>query len=157
MKLVRKYGICCAALLALIAFILLMATPALTQTHGNITLSVKGMTAIFGGDNGEPLGTSLTAWILLLIGLLCALFLAAVPYVKGIKLGKKILALLGLCTAVLLLVAGILAFCPVADINAKAGLNTGYGLGAGWVFGGILLILASLGAGLDPVLTLLDK
>ncbi len=152
MKLVRKFGIYCAVLLALIAFILLMATPAAYASGYGLTVNYDGIKAIFGGDNGDPVKVALIAWILLLIGLLGGICLAVLPFIKAVKLDGKVLALIGLCVAVLFLVAGILAFCPVAEIGVD-GLN----LGAGWIIGGILLILSACGAAFDPVLTILGK
>ena len=150
MKNARKFGIYCAALLAIIGFILLMATPALTASGYGLTVNVKGTTAIFGANGGEPIKVALVAWILSLIGLVFTLCLCAIPFIKAVKLSKNAIALCGLLVAVLFIVAGILAFCPSAEVG---GMN----VGAGWIIGGILFILAGLGAACDPILTLLGK
>ena len=147
MKLVRKFAIYCAIVLALIAFILLLATPAVTVNGYTL---FEGVTAIFGDKYLKPIGVALAAWILLLIALLCSISLAVLPFIKSIKLSKKIVALLGCLTAIILLVSAILAFCPTAELEGGT-------LGGGWIVGGILLILAAVGIACDPVLTLLDK
>lgn len=151
MKLVRKYGIYCGLLFALVAFILMLATVAVSSpVYGGITLVVKGTTAIFGNDGVAAYGTALAAWILALIGLLVVAFLAIVPFVKGNKPAKKIGAFIGLGVAVLFLVAGILVLC----VNAEAKFET---LGAGWIIAGIFFLVGAAGIAIDPVLVLLGK
>jgi len=150
MKLVRKYGIYCGLLFALVAFILMLATVAVSSTGYGITLAVKGTTAIFGTDGVAGYGTALAAWILALIGLLVVAFLAIVPFVKGNKPAKKIGAFIGLGVAVLFLVAGILVLC----VNGEAKAQT---LGAGWIVAGIFFLVGAAGIAIDPVLVLLGK
>ena len=150
MKNVRKYGLYCAVVLALIAFILLLATPALIASSEYLVLTVKGTAAIFGANGGSPIGVALAAWILLLIGLLCGICLAVLPFIKSVKLSKNAFALLGCLVAVVFLVVGILVFCIAADKEP-------FWIGGGWGTAGILLILAAFGAGLDSVLTLARK
>ena len=150
MKLVRKYGIYCGLLFALVAFILMLATVAVSSTGYGLTIAVKGTTAIFGNDGVAGYGTALAAWILALIGLLVVAFLAIAPFVKGNKPAKKIGAFIGLGVAVLFLVAGIL----VLSVNGEAKFET---LGAGWIIAGIFFLVGAAGIAIDPVLVLLGK
>ncbi len=157
MKLIRKFGIYCACLFTVIAFVLLMATPALNKTVTNPftqETSVEGFagtTAIFGNEYFEPSGIALTAWILVLVAILGIAFLIVVPFIKALKLDPKLLGLIALGVALLLVVAAILAFLPCV------GYNVGAGVGIGWAFAGILLFLAACGLACDPLLTILGK
>ncbi len=136
MKKLKEYGLLIFAgglLFALVAFILMMATIAISGTIFGVTVELSGVKAIFGTENAEPNGAALTAWILLLIALLGGIAAVVLPLVK-VKLPDIAIVGVKALVAVLLLVAGILAFC----LTSVAG---GGNLGAGWIIAGILLIL----------------
>ena len=118
---------------AIIAFVLLLATPAVVAGTDYVSVNMSGTTVIFGNEYADPVGVALAAWILLLIALIAGL---AVIVLDLLKLKLPAIAFLGikLLVAVLFLVAGILAF----TVASAAGVGS---LGAGWVIGGILLIL----------------
>lgn len=148
--------------LAVVAAILMIATPAIDVTvnslgGGSTHKYVNGATALFGAKetydfvvvsgtavtNPAPLG--LVGWILLLVGAIVIVLGAVLPAIKE-KLGKFAIAL-DLVAFILLLLAGIFAFCVVASFYSNNGYNSvpsGAAIGFGWVMAGILAILGAL-------------
>ena len=162
MKKVLKFAGIISAVLALIGFILLMATPVATFTvqvgSSKSVTAWDGMNAIFGvgsvraGDNasdfsGNLAWSGLLAWIFALVALLILIAGVVLPLLK-VKAMDKFAGLLNLVAVGLLIVAGIFAFISKATFyaaNDSAVISSDdLQIGAGWVIGGILFILAGL-------------
>ena len=148
MKRLKAFGnliFCGGVVLGLVAFILFMATPAVSTDAGGF----DGINAIFGGKVWgiayKPLGTALAAWILVLIAVVFGLCAFVLGFLK-VRLPDIAAAGIKCLVAILLLVAGILAFCVAGDFDAGT-------VGAGWVIGGILAIVGALAAACPAVLT----
>ncbi|MBO4541091.1 MAG: hypothetical protein J5736_03860 [Bacilli bacterium] len=160
MKSVIKFSGLIAAVLAIVAFILQLATPAITNINLLITTgSVSGTTAIFGkGDDSALAWSALLAWIFVLVSIVALCAVSILPLL-GIKALEKYENLILFCVAGLLLVSGIFMFIvlPVWWSANGAGNNTAGSLGAGWIVGGILSILAACCAGLKPASEILGK
>ena len=143
-------------ILAVVALILLIATPAVTYTMSSgllgtkSTYSVAGTAAIFGSKDPEYALT--WAGLLSFIFVACALVILLLLCVMSLT--KKKFALAGICRFVaagLLIVAGVFVFFEVAAFKAANGdgsfswgnlANATYALGAGWLVSGILAIVA---------------
>ena len=165
MKTFLKFSGAISAVLALVTFILMMATPAVSYTvsalGGSSTTYYDGVKAIFGdGDNYGPSWAGLMSWIFVLVSLLILVAGVVLPLLK-VKALQKFAGLLNLLAVLLLVASGIFMFCEVPAFQAAAGdasFSIGgaggtYGLGAGWVIGAIL----SLGAGAVAILpTVMD-
>ena len=101
MKKVLQFAGLISLALAAVAFILMMASPAVVYTSGSSTVSFAGTLAIFGGEidlaQAVVLGASeakvavmgLLAWILVLIGMIIVLCGVILPLLKTI-ISKKI-------------------------------------------------------------------
>jgi hypothetical protein len=159
MKKVLKFAGIISAALALVGFILLMATPVATFTvqvgSSKSVTAWDGMNAIFGvgsvrnGDNasdfsGNLAWSGLLAWIFALVALLILIAGIVLPLAKVTVL-EKFAGILNLVAVGLLVVAGIFAFVSKATFYAanESSLLSSNDLqiGAGWVIGGILFIL----------------
>ena len=163
MKTFLKFSGAISAVLALVTFILMMATPAVLYTENVLGTvhEVPGVNAIFGsGDNYGPSWAGLMSWIFVLVSLLILVAGVVLPLLK-VKALQKFAGLLNLVAVLLLVASGIFMFCEVPAFTAAAGDASfswggaagGYGLGAGWVIGAIL----SLGAGAVAILpTVMD-
>lgn len=158
-----------AAVLAIVAFILFMATPG--AMSGN-DIVAKGTTMLFGKKEavtvvGINLGTAetklawsaLLAWIFVLVALIILLLGIILPLLK-VKALEKFAGILNLVAVVLLVVAGIFAFVSLAVFCSANGLDSvpeKWSLGAGWVIAGILAIAAGAIAILPAVMDLIGK
>ena len=150
MKKYLKFAGFCAFVLVVVAFILIMATPALAYSNGD--LSIKGLSVLFGGESnilGFQVKTlslapvALVGWILLIVSLVALLGGTALPIVnsKYAKLG----GLANLCAGVLLVVAGVLLCFTKANLGAANSTDfTNWGLGAGWIVSIILVFLGGV-------------
>lgn len=138
--------------LALLGFILMMATPAIVY-DGDALL--KGTEAIFGGKNYDPVTLALLAWIFGLLGILALGALVVLPLLK-IKALDKFAGFIALGLCLLFLVVGIFMFCVRSAAYSGSILNIGT-IGAGWVIGGILFVLAGLVVALPGLMKLLKK
>ena len=173
MKKLFKFAGLAAALLALIGFILIMATHVANYKDGNLSGYFEGMNAIFGtgktsttvgsitavGDFDDKLAWSgLLAWIFALLAILALVCVSVLPLLK-VKALDKFLGLITLVAAGLLIVAAIFAFVSKGVLFAVNEYNNAndWTLGAGWVIGGILFILAGGVAACPVVLGLLGK
>lgn len=160
MKKVLKFAGIISAVLALVAFILLMATPVASYKNGNTTGYYEGMNAIFGTGkanlanggvsitsdfDGKLAWSGLLAWIFVLIALIILVLGVVLPLLKVTAL-QKFAGILNLAAVCLLIVAAIFAFISRAVFwSVNEWNNSDYwSLGAGWIIGGILLILAGL-------------
>ena len=153
MKKFLEFAGFCALGLALVGFILMMATPAVVTKDADALL--KGTEAIFGGKNFDPVILALLAWIFGLLGILVLCALVVLPLLK-IKALDKFAGLIAFGLCALFLVVGIFMFCVRASANADSLFNIGY-IGAGWVIGGILFVLAGLVVALPGLMKLLKK
>ena len=160
MKQLIKFSGIIAAVLAIVVFILQLASPAITGANvfgvGNGTYA--GTTAIFGNENIKLAWSALLAWIFVLIAILVLCAVSVLPLL-GIKALEKFENLILFCVAGLLLVAGIFMFVTVPAFMAANGVTNYVNgtLGAGWIIGGILAILAACCAGLKPASEILGK
>lgn len=145
-----------AAALVLAAFIFLLAGNGLVYTNGNVTLTVKGVEVIFGGDYTLA-ATALIAWILVLLSMLALIAVSVLPLLK-VKALDKFAGLITLCAAGLLIVAAILIFVSkAAFVGANSSLFKNYSLSFAFVFAGILSIFAGIIAALPACFNLLGK
>ena len=145
-----------AAVLALAAFIFLLAGNGLIYKNGNLSLTIPGVNVIFGGDY-KLAATALIGWILVLLAMLALITVSVLPLLK-INALDKFSGLITLCSAGLLLVAAILIFCSkAAFVGANGSLYNNYGLTFAFVFAGILSILAAGVAALPACMNLLGK
>ena len=130
--------------LALLGFILFMATPAITY-EGHT--AAEGATAIFGKQgnlvDAKPSVLALIAWILILAGMILLAFMIIMMFVKKDFYGK-FANLFNVILAIAFILAAILSFFTVPTFfSANGGGNSdGFVLGAGWIIGAILVILA---------------
>ena len=167
--------------LAAVGFILMMATHALTYhtagSLGEANAWSSGVAVIFGkgpaqssgnilgfggtlnGDfDGKLAVTALLAWIFALAAMIILLLGVVLPLLK-IKALEKFAGLLNLIAVGLLVVGGVLLFFT---LPAFAGANEWnsqdhWALGAGWVIGAILFILAGVVAILPTAADFLGK
>ena len=159
MKKFLKFSGICAFLLALVAFILMMATPAVMYKGDDVI--AKGIVAIFGSKDKvamftvetKPAWSALLAWIFVLVDLLVLCLGVVLPLLKVKKI-EKFAGLMNLCAVVLLVLAGVFMFIttPVFyNVNGVDSVPSNVALGAGWVIAGILAILAGVVAILPAV------
>ena len=168
MKKFLKFSGIVAALLAVVAFILFMACPGVKSGSDVVA---KGTTLIFGKkETSTVLGVTFTgetklawsallAWIFVLVALVILLLGVILPLLKVNAL-EKFAGLLNLVAVVLLVVAGVFAFLSLAVFCSANGIDSvpeKWTLGAGWVIGGILAIVAGVCAILPAAVDLLGK
>ncbi len=136
---------------AVIAFVLMMATNAMTVDNGILgKFDISGTTAIFGHKStglldleykAAPL--ALIAWILILAGMLVVLCGIVLPLLK-VKALEKFSGILDIVALACFVLAGIFMFIVIPSFaGANEWNNTdGITIGAGWVIGGIFAIVA---------------
>ena len=168
MKNFLKFSGVIAMVLAIVAIILMMATPVLiydgtvlgTKVHDEIV----GTNAIFGAENTKLAWAALLAWIFVLVAAVVLLAGVVLP-LFGIKALQKFAGVLNLCVVCLLVVAGIFMFITKgAFINANndswnvvGTLLKDYKMGVGWVIGAILAIAGGVIAILPACVNLVSK
>ena len=146
-----------ALVVAIIGFILMMSTHSLEYVNGNAHGWYDGTSAIFGSGkylagwgglsvvdafNGNLAWNALLAWIFALVAMLILCLGVVLPLLK-VKALEKWAGLLNLIAVGLLIVGGIFMFFTVPSFASANEFNTDhYSLGAGWVIGGILFIIA---------------
>lgn len=177
MKKFLQFASFIACALGLVAFVLLMVTPAIKNTVtvlGSTTVTTyAGMAALFAGGqvvsrsgsttlstafDGKAAPVALIAWILLLVAILAMVVSFLLPLLK-VKVDAKILSLVALCGAILLLVAGILLFFTLPSF-AKANewsSTDNTNLAFGWVLSAILALVGAVIGVLPSVLALVKK
>ena len=153
MKKFLEFAGFCAFGLALVGFILMMATPAVVTKDADALLSGTG--AIFGGEYADPVVLALLAWIFGLLGILVLCAVLVLPLLK-IKVLDKFAGFIAFGLCLLFVLVGVFMFCVRASANADSMFNIGY-IGAGWVIGGILFVLAGLVVALPGLMKLLKK
>ena len=161
MKKLAKLAPLCGAVLAVVAFILVMATPALTMDAFGGKIEIAGTSAIFGETTTllgktiqvyNPSWAALIGWILLIVAFV-VLVLSTCGELLGVKALKglnKLFNIIGACS--LIVAAILLALVVPTFMGANDMSGEGMGIGAGWVIAVILSGLGGLGA-LLPVLS----
>ena len=154
-----------SAVLALAAFIFLLAGNGLVYRSGDSAWFVPGTRAIFGGDvktilgtvEYKPAATALIAWILVLIAALILIVGAVLPLLK-INALEKIAGLLNLIAVGSLIVAGILLFFTKgAFSSANSNAFDDYKLTFAFVFAAILAIAGGVIAILPAAMDFIGK
>ena len=171
MKKFLKFSGICAALIGLVAFILMLATPGILKLGDNAAHVYPGTTVIFGGKavlssggaslsaftyNGSAL--EIIAFILALLALVVVIVGIILPALK-INALQKFAGILNIFAVVCFVLAGVFMFIAIPTFSAaNDNMNLdGYGLGAGWVIGGILYIAAGVVAILPAAVNLMGK
>ena len=176
MKKLFKFAPLCALLLAIVAFILLLAGQALVHDYQVLGQSMhdfySGPVVLFGQGDAAVLGTSVkyaaddgikSAWnailaFIFIIVALAALILSSIMVFVKIKAIEKFGGIIALVAGGLLLVGGIfMFFTKDAFASANDAQLDGYALGAAWVIGAILAILGGVVSALPAVLALVEK
>ena len=147
-----------AAVVAIVAFVLMLACPALqyVPTYGD-TLYIQGVDAIFGKTSSHDFGgvvtasatvykataSAIIAFVLLIVAIVILILGAILPLCK-INALNKFSGLLNLIAVVALVAAGILIFIEKPCFVAAQGneLYKDYALAAGWIISAICAIVA---------------
>ena len=173
MKKVLQFAGIISLALGVIAFVLFLATPGIVLKSGNSQYNYPGTTVLFGSkeavtvlgfDTGatavtKPSVLALVGWILLIVGLLIVLAGVVLPLLK-VKALEKYSVILNIAACVLFVLAGIFAFIVLPTFYSANGYDSvpDYAsIGAGWVIGGILAILAGLFAVLPAAASFVNK
>lgn len=165
MKKYLKFSGIVAAVFALVAFILLMATTGVFYKYGNSQYNYAGTTVLFGAEEQtwlgtvkvKPAATGLIGWILIIVALVIILLGIILPLLK-VKALEKFAGVLNLVAVAALITAGILlffskgAFCSANEWNADDAH-----LGAGWVIAAILAIVGGACAILPAAVDFVGK
>lgn len=152
MKKVLQFAGLISLVLGVIAFILMMATPAVIQPLVGDTQTVyAGTTAIFGKTESTILGDVVTkpsalaliGWILLLVAMIIVALGVILPLFK-VKALEKFSGILDIVALACFVVGGIFMFLVVPTFYAANEWDVGdkTQIGAGWVIGGIIAIAA---------------
>ncbi|MCR5514378.1 MAG: hypothetical protein K6F36_02950 [Bacilli bacterium] len=166
MKTFLKYSGFLAAVIAVVGFILMMATPAFS----NGDHVINGTAAIFGEDLGEVLGLSghldaawsaTLGWILAIIGMIALILGVVLPLLKL----EKFAGLVNLIALVALVIAGVFIFisqpCSVTGSGYGGSATTNpysdHTLTATWIIAAILYIAAGAIAILPAAMDLFGK
>ena len=141
MALLKKFGALIGFVLGLVGFILVSVTDAIKVDLGMLGEgSVAAKHILFGADNSKVVAVELIGWVLGLIALLLLLVLVIGQLAK-VEAINKLGGILGLGVGCALILAGVLAFFVVPAYMGTYGLSgNGYGIGAGWVIGGVLMV-----------------
>ena len=151
--------------LAVIAFVLMMVTNAMTVSGLLGDYVVGGTSAIFGHQSTGLLDPdlklaplALIGWILVLVGLIVVLLGVVLPLLK-INALEKFSGILDIVALVCFVLGGIFMFVVIPSFASANGWNTtdGVTIGAGWVIGGILFIVAGAFAILPAAAAFLGK
>lgn len=158
-----------SAVLAIVAFILMLAGKALVYETSSAQYFVSGSRALFGGKEEtllgtaeyKPAATALIAWILVLAAIIILVAGVVLPLLK-VKALEKVAGLLNLVAVCALVVGGILLFFtqPVFNAANETALGTiydDYKLGAAYVIAAILAILGGVVAILPAAMDFIGK
>ena len=152
MKKVLQFAGLISLVLGVVAFILMMATPAVIQPLVGDTQTVyAGTTAIFGKTESTILGDVVTkpsvlaliGWILMLVAMIIVALGVILPLFK-VKALEKFSGILDIVALACFVVGGIFMFLVVPTFYAANEWDVGdkTQIGAGWVIGGIVAIAA---------------
>ena len=172
MKKFLKFSGAVAFVLALVAFILLMATHSVVYAD-NTANWYSGISAVFGGGTAQVniMGWSnsgsvdaklawpaLLGWILVLVAMVILLAGVILPLLK-VKALDKFAGILNLVAVLALVTGGILVFFTVPAFAAANEWNDakGWTLGAGFIVAAILAILGGLVAILPAAVAFIEK
>lgn len=177
MKKLLKFAPLCALLLAVVAFILLLASNGLTYANevGGQKLTgfysasavmfgqgkyqaASGGVSITADFDGKGAWNAVLAFIFVIVALLALLVSAITVFVK-VKALEKFGGLIALVAGGLLLVAGIFVFFTKGAFAAANdyGDMENWSVGAGWIVAAILAILGGLVSACPAVLALVEK
>lgn len=172
MKKALKFAGLAAFVLALVAFILLMATNGvLFKYEGTLVSgesSAAGTTVLFGKTEHTVLGDLVTkaapmaliGWILIILALVALCLGVILPLLK-VKGSEKLAGLLNMAAALVLVVAGVLLFFTVSSFTSANEVNKElvkyYHLGGGWIVAAILAILGGVVAVVPACVDFLGK
>lgn len=152
MKKVLQFAGLISLVLGVVAFILMMATPAVIQPLVGDTQTVyAGTTAIFGKTESTILGDVVTkpsvlaliGWILILVAMIIVALGVILPLFK-VKALEKFSGILDIVALACFVVGGIFMFLVVPTFYAANEWDVADNtqIGAGWVIGGIIAIIA---------------
>ena len=164
MKKFLKFSGIIAAVVAIIAFILLLATNGAILKSGNSQWNYEGTLVLFGGERPRLFSSrhfqasvpGLIGWILVLSAIVILLLGVVLPLIK-VKALDKFAGLLNLIAVIALIVGGILVFFAASAFVSANDLSKDTTLGVGWVFAGILAIVAGVLAILPAVFDFVGK
>lgn len=167
MKKVLQFSGLISLVLAIVAFILMMASDAVIQPiAGNTQTVYAGTTAIFGKTESTILGDVVTkpsalaliGWILILVGMIIVCAGVVLPLLK-INALEKFAGILNLVALVCFVLGGIFMFLVVPTFYAanEWDVQDSTKIGAGWVIGGIVAIVAGAFAILPAAAAFLGK
>lgn len=167
MKKVLQFSGLISLVLAIVAFILMMASDAVIQPiAGNTQTVYAGTTAIFGKTESTILGDVVTkpsalaliGWILILVGMIIVCAGVVLPLLK-INALEKFAGILNLVALVCFVLGGIFMFLVVPTFYAanEWDVQDSTKIGAGWVIGGIIAIVAGAFAILPAAAAFLGK
>lgn len=162
-----------SAVLAIAAFIFLLAGNALVYKTDSAQYFVAGTRALFGGKvqglfgevEYKPAVPALIAWILIIVAVVILVLGVVLPLLK-VKALDKFATLLNLVAVVALIVAGVLLFFTKGAYNsANADKIAGatvtyfddYNLAFAFVFAAILSLVAGVVAVLPTIMGLVEK
>ena len=150
MKRVLQFSGAISLALAVVAFILMMVTNAIIVGSGQLQVVYPGTYAIFGHQGSglleasyKPSVLALIGWILAMVGMIVTLLGVVLPLLK-VKGVEKFAGLMNLCAVACFVVAGIFMFLVVPTFAAANEWNgtDNCAIGAGWVIGGIVFMVA---------------
>ena len=166
MKKVLQFSGLISLVLAVVAFILMLASDAVVQSSGSVQVVYGGAKAIFGHESEGLLDPTiklaplaLIAWIFILIGMIIVLAGVVLPLLK-INALEKFAGILNLAALVLFVLGGIFMFIVVPNLwaaNDWGDVPDNAKIGAGWVIGGIVAIVAGAFAILPVAAAFLSK
>lgn len=163
MKTFLKFSGIIAFVVALVGFILMLATTGLkfTVSVGSYSSSTtaSGADIIFGADNADGAITGIFAFILVLIALIIICAGVVLPLLKVTAL-DKVAGILNLVAVICLIVAGILCFTvkgSYLSANDMESLSDQFSLGVAFILGGILYIVAGVVAICPAIANLISK
>ncbi len=165
MKKYLKYAGICSLVLAAIGFILMLATNAIVVGSGNVQVVYSGASVIFGKPNGglldpgyNPSPLALIAWILALAAMIILLLGIIMPLLK-VKAFTKFAGLLNLIAVGCLVVAGIFMFIVLPTFYGAndSDVPSSAVIGAGWIIGAIIYIVAGGIAVLPAIMDFVSK
>jgi len=150
MAIFRKWGIYLSLFLTVIAFILMMATPAFYFKFGKHYYEESGIVAIFGDKdfiyNPYCSPAALIAWIIGLLGIIVLIALIGWSFLGG-EIEARYKGIVELIFAFGFVIAGILVFLVVPTYfgaNGEKDVTSFYHICGGWIASALLYIFSGL-------------
>lgn len=143
MKQFLKFSSVIAFGLALISFILLLATPGVLYKVGSFSFEYSGVKILFGEEGVKGAVLPLIGWIFIII-CLAVLLCDVVAIILKKDFLAKFAKIINLVLAGLFVVAAVFIFLAVPSFLGANNIDAsdGFVIGAGWVIAAILSILA---------------